>query len=188
MSSERFTIKIPCKPYVRVYLEINCGEPVNLKHLPILLKEFKRSLSKKPEHREKACVAVYPDTVSIIIPTDLFYRYGWEMNRENVLDFNRLVELQIKFFMRQYISVNNTLGISVANSIREFQERFGFNESIWAYESIKKDFDRNGKISELKLIKGLKGEIHKILLDNLSCLGTVSKKLKNEDANCSLSL
>ncbi len=183
MYSSRFTIKIPCKPYVRVFLEINCGDTVDLSHLPVLLKEFKRSLSKKPEHREASILAKYKDFVTVIVPSDMFYRYGWEMNKENLLDFNKAAELQVKFFMRQYISINNNVGVKIADSIREFQDRFGFTESVWNYESIKKDYDRNVSRSEIKLIRGLKVEINKILLDNLSHLGTVSFKLKKEYMN-----
>jgi hypothetical protein len=181
--AERFTIKIPCKPYVKVFLEINGGDPVDLHHLPVLFKEFRRGLSKKPEHREKACVAVYSDSVTIIIPSDMFYRHGWELNKENLLDFNRVAEQQVKYFMRQYISFNNSMGVSVANSIREFQDKFGFTESIWNYEAIKKDFDRNGQITQMKTIKKLREEVIKILLDNLSDIGTVSKKLQKEYIN-----
>lgn len=175
-----FTIRIPCKPYVKAYLETNCGTPVNLQHLPDMLEEFRRALSRKPEHRESMELPACRETVSVIIPPDMFYRYGWEMNKENILDFNRKVEMKVKFFMRQYVAVNNSFGVPVANCIREFQEGFGYTEPVWSYESIKKDFDRHGRVPELKIIKGLKIEMNKILLDNLSELGTISKKLKKE--------
>lgn len=181
--AERFTIKIPCKPYVRAFLELNCGDPADLARLQRLFKEFKNCLSKKPEHREASTVANYTDVVTIIIPADMFYRHGWEMNKENLLDFNRAAEQQVKFFMRQFISINNSVGVPVSESIKEFQDRFGFTESIWNYESIKKDYDRNGKGFELKLIRELRVEINKILLNNLSDLKIISTKLKKEYIN-----
>jgi hypothetical protein len=178
--SNHFTIKIPCKTYVKAYLENNCGTPANLQHLPDLLEEFRRGLSRKPEHLECKKLAVHEQSVTIIIPPDMFYRHGWEMNKENIHDFNQMVEMKVKFFMRQYIAVNSSLGIPIATCIREFQERFGFPDPIWAYDSIKKDFDRNGTLLMLKTIKELKSEIDKIILGNLSDLGTISKKLKKE--------
>lgn len=181
--NNHFSIEIPCKKYVKAYLEINCGTPVNLQHLPAVMEEFRRALCRKPEHRESAPVAEYKDKVKVIVPSDMFYRYGWEMNRENELDFNRKVEQQAKYFMRQYVSVNSSIGVPVAICIREFQEKFGFHEPIWSYESIKKDFDRHGKVPEMKTLRDLRAEINKILLDNLSELGTVSKKLKKEYAD-----
>jgi hypothetical protein len=178
--SNHFTIKVPCKTYVKAYLETNCGAPADLQHLPAVLKEFKRALSRKPSHRESAELARYKDLVTIIIPSDIFYRCGWEMNKENILEFNRFIELKVKFNMRQYIALNNCLGQPVANCIREFQEGFGFPDYIWEYDSIKKDFDRNGRITDLKTLRDLKGELNKKLLANLSELGTISKKFKNE--------
>ena len=178
-----FTIKIPCKTYVKAYLETNCGTPVNLQHLPDLLEEFRRGLARKPEHRESADLAACRELVTIIIPPDMFYRYGWEMNKENILDFNRKIEMKVKSFMRLHVAFNSSLGTPVANCIREFQEIFGFPEPVWSYESIKKDFDRHGHIPKLKTMKELKSEMNKILLDNLSDLGTISKKLKKEYVN-----
>ena len=181
--SQHFTIKIPCKRYVKAFLECNCGTPVDLKHLPDLLEEFRRGLEKKPCHRESSDLVMLCDTVTIIIPPDMFYRYGWELNKENIIDFNRNAELKVKFFMRQYIAVNKSLGSPVAACIREFQNEFCFPESTWSYESIKKDFDRHGSVPDLKILKDLKTEINKILMDNLSELGTISKKLKKEYCN-----
>lgn len=180
---EHFTIKIHCKRYVKEYLETNCGTPADLRHLPDLMQEFRGCLAKKPAHRENVKVAKWPDTVTVIIPPDYFYRYGWELNRENELDFNRKVEKKIKYMMRQYIGFNHALSVPVSSCIREFQERFGFYEPIWSFEAIRKDFDRNGRTIELNTIRALRAEMNKILLDNLSELGTISKKLVKEMCN-----
>lgn len=179
--SNHFTIKLPCKAYVKAYLENNCGIPVNLVHLPDLLDEFRRGLARKPGHRESTDLAACREIVTIIIPPDMFYRYGWEMNKENILEFNRKIEMKVKFLMRQYIAVNHSLGTPVAICIREFQDGFGFPEPVWSFDSIKKDFDRHGRLPELKITKEIKHELNKILLANLSDLGTVSKKLKKEN-------
>lgn len=180
MSSQHFTIKVPCKKYVKAFLETNCGSPVDLRLMPDLQKKFIQCLSRKPQHRENSEVATYSEMATIIIPSDIFYRHGWEMNRENVLTFNKEVEVLVKFVMRQYIGIASALGNPVSNSIREFQERFGFDESDWSYDSIKKDFDRHGKKVSLNTTRNLKEEIHKIFLDNLSELGTISKKALKE--------
>jgi hypothetical protein len=181
--ADNFTIEIHCKKYVKAYLEMNCGIPADLRHMPDLLQELRSGLMNKPRHRERAEVMKWTDTVKVIIPPDYFYRHGWEMNKENELDFNKVVEQKIKFNMRQYVALNHALGFPVAVCIREFQEQFGFYEHIWSYESIKKDFYRNGKTVHLKTLRSLKEEIHKILLANLSEMGTYSKKLLKENCN-----
>jgi hypothetical protein len=180
LMSNHFTIKIPCKRYVKAYLENNCGTPVDLHHLPSMMEELKRGLSKKPEHMENKNLAEYDQNVTIIIPSDYFYRYGWELNKENILDFNRKAEMLAKFNMRQFILLNRGLGVPVSTCIREFQEMYDFPEQVWSSDSIKKDFDRHGEIAALKTVKELKQEINKILLGNLSDLGTISKKFKKE--------
>ena len=154
---------------------------MDLRHLPDLQKKFIACLAKKPYHREKAPLANYLDIATIIIPPDSFYRHGWELNKENILDFNKDVELKVKYMMRQYVAVNQALGAPISNSIKAFQDKFGFSETVWPYDSIKKDFDRHGTRVQLRNIKRLKEEIHNIFLDNLSDLGTVSKKLAKEN-------
>ncbi len=178
----RFTIKIPCKKYVKAYLENNCGCPADLKHLPDLREELRRCLSRKPEHIECKNVADYEDTVTVVISDDMFYRYGWEMNKENILDFNRKVESKVKFLMRQYVSLNYSLGVPVTDCIRNFQNEYGISEMHWPYQSIRKDFYRHG-VRRIKTLSQVKTEINKIFLENLSQLGTISRKLKKEMCN-----
>ena len=163
-----FTIRITCKKYVKTYLETNCGIPVNLQLLPDLLQVFTICLDKKPGHRESAEVFKYTESVTVIIPPDVFYRCGWEVNIENILDFNRKVEHNVKFFMRQYISLNHSLGVSIAVCIKEFQERFDFPDPEWACARIKEDFYRNGKTSRIT-ITNLKKEWHTNVLDAWYC-------------------
>lgn len=176
--ANHFTIKIKCKKYVKAYLEKNCGSPVNLQHLPYLLQEFRRYLSKEPESMEKADLTRYEETVTIIIPPDMFYRYGWEMDSMSQRNFGLEVERRVKFFMRQFIGASASLGVSVAECIREFQERFGFYEEIWSFETIKKDFDRNGSKIELPAIKTIRNELNRLLLSNLRNAGGISETFR----------
>lgn len=181
--SDRFSLEIPCKKYVKAYLENNCGHPVNLQHIPELMEEFRRGLAKMPCHKDSKKPGLYEDSVTIIIPPNFFYRYGWELQQEHIRDLNRIIEIRVKFLMRQYVSLNHSMGVPIATCIREFQDKFGFPEPVWSYESIKKDYDRNGLNNSINILKNLKQEIDKIFLSNLSELGTVSKKFKKEVCN-----
>lgn len=176
----RFTITVPCKSYVKAFLESNCGSPVDLVHLPEVQGVFRLCLRTKPRHHESKAIGNYSAKVEISIPEDDFYRLGWEMNKENVVEFNKKVERQAKFFMRQYVIVNHAFRIPVATCIREFQDKYGFHEQIWSYEAIKKDFDRHAENTDLRSLREIRAEINKILLENLSDLGTISQKFKKE--------
>lgn len=175
-----YTIKIPCKKYVKAYLENNAGIPVNLKHLPEILGEFKNMLEKTSNPREPICLKVFTETVIIIIPPDWFYRYGYEMSKESIKNLNLIVEEKVKFLMRQYVSLNNSLGLKIAPAIREIQNKFGFPEPVWSFESIKKEFDRHGQKSKLESIIKLKEEMSETLLSNLAEEGILSQYYKNE--------
>ncbi len=70
------------------------------------------------------------------------------------------------------------------NAILQFQESFGYNEEIWSYDSIKKDFFRNGPNHRINLMEEITIKSEHIILGNLSDLGTISHKLvKNHDRN-----
>jgi hypothetical protein len=178
-----FTIKIACKKYVKVYLETMCGSPVDITQLPVLYREFKRGLRKVDtspgislSQRSLLPPAIrFPELVVIIIPHDTFFRCGYEMNDEDCLFFNSIVEKNVKYIMRQYVALNSAMGVTVADAIRQFQQDFGFNDNVWDSESIKKDFQRNGKKVEMKSLKAVRKEIITNLLNDLIDLGTLAK-------------
>lgn len=172
-----FTIEIPCKSYVKVYLETNCGTPVDLVHLPDLQLLVIRNLKKKQDYRKTDPICNYEDKITAVISPKIFYRYGWEITKEGIREINSFSEKKIKFIMRQYIFINSKLGQPVASCIRDFQQIFLFPEDVWSYESIKKDYDRHIRSNDMPKMKDLKKEINKILLSNLSELGTISKLL-----------
>ena len=173
-----FNIKIPCKKYVKAYLENNCGIPVDLNQLPKLKDMFISFLNKKPINSEPLYKTIRLDSVTIHIFLGWPHPYGYRLNKEDLFNFTQDIEQMVKYNMRQFIGLNRAIGIPYALCIREFQDKFGFPESIWSYQSIKKDFDRHGRIPELKSIKEMKVKMNIIFLDNLSDLGIISEKLK----------
>ncbi|MGA2406621.1 MAG: hypothetical protein ABSF81_07720 [Bacteroidales bacterium] len=175
-----FSMSIPCKKFVKVFLENNCGDPVDLTHIPELHNEFRFWLKKKSQQSEilsEPTLTNYSDRVTLTLPLDWLYRYGSEINRRNIMKFNLDIERRLKLLMRQYVSLNNSFGVPIACCIREFQDKFEFPESIWIYESIKKEFNRHGEKVKLNTIQSLQSEINKILLKDLSDRGIISKKL-----------
>jgi len=173
------TIELPCKPYVKQFLELNYGSPIELKPDRVLFTNFLRCL-KKPNKRydyKKADVpSLYSEITRIVISEDSFYRYGWELTRTDIIAFGKEIECRVKFFMRQMVSQYSTV-MNLKDSIYMFQTRFGFTEEIWSYESIKKDFYRNGPKSKTDLGSFLAKRFEQISLENLSSLGTISQTL-----------
>ena len=81
--------------------------------------------------------------------------------------------------MRSFVGVYVALGIPPYRSINKFQQRFEFDESYWPYESIKKDFYRNGSDEKIDFEGEIYSKIERIVLRTLYDSGTISKQAKN---------
>lgn len=172
---EIYTVKIAVKPYVKAYLENNFGSPVDLRRDAELSELVNLMLREGSTRLDKIVSANFPATVEMRISKDAFFRYGFTFTKTETLKFNSFLEKRIKFFARTYIAYHQSLGISVAKCIRDFQTAFGFPEDVWGYDSIKKDFDRNGSHVPKGMIGNFKAELSKIFLEMLSEIGTPFK-------------
>lgn len=181
--SSRFTVSIPVKPYVKRFLDINFGLPVDFtqnahshKHFQSLFKNPNTSQDKKyPDH-----ICTYTEIVEVVISEHDFYRYGWELTKTNTIAFGKYYEERAKAMMRTYIGVNISLGVPINKSILKFQNRFVFEEEVWHYEAIKKDIYRNGKVELIDFNDEIFRKIEKIVLRNLYDLGTLSHQAIKE--------
>lgn len=182
--AETYSIDVIVKPYVRRYLINNCGNPVDLSRLPRFQFLFRRLLRKPLFRFESLKMPSNSSYVRILISNDTFYRYGWEMTLTNMMTFNSEIEREIKFIMRTHITYRTAMGYSVAKCIRDFQRWFDMPEDVWSYEAIKKDLFRNTESKRNKdvetFLDQMDQKFQKIFLENLSSLGTISKKYKNE--------
>lgn len=173
-------ITIPSKYYIKVYLENNCGIPVDLSVFPDFHEKFRNSLD-KISGPVKIMGKIYdPETVTIIIPSDWFYRYGYHMSIGRVRELNNMVEMRLKYTMRQYITLNVNHGQSVTFSIKAFQDEYCLPETVWPFQSIVKDYARHCLKIKLKPKKLLRVELNNLLLENLSEVGTIPDNFKNE--------
>lgn len=174
-----YIINVAVKPYIKAYLENNFGSPVDIRQegeiwhlLGVLLSEG--AGRKKPGGKmEKVISGNFPEEVRLLVTKDMFFRYGSALGKPEVLRFNTFLEKRIKFFARSFIGYHHSLGMSVASCIRNFQKMFGFSEDVWAYDSIKKDFDRHGWTAGKKAVINFQREMSKIFLQIMSESGTV---------------
>jgi hypothetical protein len=179
MKKPKFTVAIPVKPYVKRFIEINYGVPSDFSEDPQTNKFF-TDLLRKPntlydsKYPDEICT--YTCEVQILISEDYFYRYGWELTKTNIVAFGRRFEDRAKVMMRNVVGVYHAIGLPFKNSITKFQDRFGFDEDTWNYQSIKKDFYRNGQVEVVDFDNEIFKKIEKIVLVNMYSLGTISKK------------
>lgn len=181
--SPKFTVSVPVKSYVKRFLEINYGLPVDFTQSPSCHKFFQDLLRKPDISQERKYpdnICTYTDTIEVVISEHDFYRYGWELTKTNTVAFGKRYEDRAKMMMRSIVGVNVGLGLPINKSINKFQERFHYNEDVWSYETIKKDFYRHGKVDVVDFDNEIFNKIEKIILRNLYDLGTVSATLIKE--------
>lgn len=186
----KFLVKIPCKPYVKRFLEINFGDPDNLnsgKAVDIskdkaLYAEFRSKLEKKSYRHELLfntyAFKRYSDEINIKISQDDFYRFGWELSKTDIVYMNQVFEGRTKILMYTIVGARVAMGISLTDSIDYFQDKFFFPEDIWPKESIYKDCQRNLDIEKNSISQSISELIDKITLETLSRNRTILRKAK----------
>lgn len=178
----KFSIHVPCKPYAKHFLELNYGSPVDFSKDKTLYNEFRHNLERNMKHNDnyynKLKMSKYSETVEIRISETDFYRYGWELSKTEMLNFNAIVESRAKTFMYIIVSTRLALGQNLTDCISYFQDRFGFTEEVWPLESIKKDCQRNLTVSKNEILDSISEMIDKITMAKLYDKRTISHKCK----------
>lgn len=166
--NQKIVVKVPVKSYVKRFLEINYGNPVNFSDNSKSHQFFQSILRKSINSKINTEIsAFYREVVVIEITEHDFEHYGWEISKANVLQFNRYFEKQAKILMRNVIGVNAALGLPIKTAIEKFQSRFKFDEDTWNAEAIKKDFYRHGQLDTVDFTGEIFNKIEKIVLRNL---------------------
>ncbi len=176
-ADRQFFITIPVKPYVKRFLHLNYGDPVFFhtdKTDYSLLREC-LSDSRKHEPITPDPISPYKEVVTVLLSERDFYRCGWDMTKPNVIRFGLHFERKAKTLMRNLVGIYHGLGLPINTSINKFQDKFYFDEDTWAYQSIKKDFYRNGSLTGIDFEGEIFRKIEKIVMTNLYNLGTVSE-------------
>lgn len=171
--SEKFYVQVPVKPYVKRFIELNYGLPADFSQSSEELNLVCRCLKKPSTRRDNLYLNTtlenYSEIVEIVISQHLFYHYGWEFTVTDIINFGRHFEKKAKMLLNLDISTGFALNEPIKDSITEFKERSGFGEDHWQYESIVKEFQRNGKKNRVSYKKQIKNKLllntYEIMLD-----------------------
>lgn len=183
VTPQKFTVTIPVKPYVKRFLEKKYTLPVDFSNNSRDNAFFQKLLRKPDSSNDRKypdIICTYTEQVEVLISEHDFYKYGWELTKTDIVAFGKQFEDQAKLLMRNFVGVYHSLGLPYKTSIIKFQQRHNFNEDVWGYETIKKDFFRNGTIEDLDFEIEIFDKIDKIIMRNLSGLGTVSDLMLKE--------
>lgn len=184
-NKDRFVCWVPCKPYVKQFLLQNFNAPddkwaeiVNLGADKQLQHEFRRRLTHPCGRFDNkySSLSRYSVVVPVEISRDDFYRYGWALTNTEAVGFSTIVERRVKTMLCTFLDVHKSFGIPLSVAIRKFQAKFGFSEDIWPYDSIRREYNRNGMKEDNPLAAQLFQKINQIVMVNLSRNGTISQQ------------
>lgn len=174
-----FTITFPCKPLVRVFIQQNYGSPAHLYKDKGVMALVRLGLSRKDCHNNHLAIHkdIYSDTVTLSVSEDDFNRYGGTLTYNTVLFLNQLFEDRLKKMMISWCSAQYSYGMKPFDTINKFQEKFGYPEEIWKFESIYKYCQRKNAFTK-EFRNEMQERITKIILENLSAQRTITKQAK----------
>lgn len=174
---ERFAVWIPCKGYVKKWLVVNFNSPdeqwqelVNLSSNKFLRKTFLSHLRRQSSRRDSTTKGRYTARVAIEITEDEFHRYGWSLTQTETLSFNSILEKEVKTILHTYNAMLSVTGMTIADRIKRFRMATGITEFDWDTDSIRKELQRNAKISGEddfeEMIKKIEKKVWAVLLQS----------------------
>lgn len=169
--AEPYTIGISLKSYVARHVMNEFGDPADLycKEGKYLMDYIKTCL-KRPKTFNDSKIDLNNLSVEtrFVISQHDFYSCGWDVSKTHMLMINNRIEGTVKFLSRNYITIMKSFGIPINVAIRNFQREYDLPEEVFPYDTIYKDFERNGNYQKDNNIERHIKNIRKILVTNLS--------------------
>lgn len=139
------SIDISVRPYVKKYLCIKYGESLLLSkrdHVGILLYSLLQKNNVKKEY--DAYMKQYSDKFQILISEGFVFDKGVRyLSSYSTGHFNNFIEYIIKDELNNYVDNMTDVGITQADSIRDFMNKYGFDDEMVPYGSLKKSYQRH---------------------------------------------
>jgi len=140
-----YTITVPCKKYVRKWLEDPPGKPVDLNKVDqSLYGIFCRLLDKRCTHRDNQLVGQYNDFIHVLVSEDVYNRYGHGLTITNLTLFNNWLEFMIKKESRLYAKIYSRFGFQRKKAVSDFQKDLRLSDDDFSTDAIIKDIQRYG--------------------------------------------
>lgn len=173
-------MNLPCKPYVKRFIEQNFGDPADFSRDEELYDNFRSMLTKNNNRQDryysKLFLDKYSDSIRIKITDDDFYRYGWEIPLADMIKLNKKIECRVKILVHTVISSQLAFGFTTSLCVDYFQQQFDYPEDIWKKESIIKECQRNMSVNKKVFQKNMVSNIHQIIVDKLGDANIISRK------------
>lgn len=139
------TVKLPCKPYIRKFVEALYGNPVRADHstnlgciINLTLEKtiYENRQFRNPVHKD------IRDSISVLINHWQFQRLGFDFSNENILVINRILENSFEESLYQFVRNHVKEGVrfkGYKEAIEQFADSYGIEiEEDISYEGLKK--------------------------------------------------
>lgn len=171
-------ITIPVKPYVKQWIMANFGNPPNFRKNKADHDFLLSVLSKDPENGT-INNNMFSEQLIVFISMHDFERFGSSLSTKSINEFGKYYEKKAKAAMYITVATAEALGAKLKDAIFYFQERYGFTEDTWSYESIKKDFSRNAHREKIDL-EPIISALERIAIINHHKLGMLTDSFYEE--------
>lgn len=134
---------LPCKPYVKHYLQNCFGSPIYLRQDSQIGKYFFMLVEDVVQKYDKECKTDYKAIATIKITEDVFLKKGCVLTKTNIRKFNVFVEDHFK--QQVFIILDTVTQISemkIKEAIDYMYDYFDMTESFLALDTVVKAYYR----------------------------------------------
>lgn len=145
------SVQLRCKKYVAHYLRNKYGDRPRLTRATPEGIFFLNVLSRRRKERDRD-LPKSEEVIDVYISIEDFERYGGELTRTAMADFNEMIEGKLKELFEAFMcALVDVGGYQKHASIRHFQEKYGFSDEEWHFYALKKHYQRTN--SDEKTLK-----------------------------------
>ena len=138
-----FIVKLPCTPLVEHFLKTQYGTPCRLKGRSGVAKLFYRLLE-RPSNKKSSMYSGYKNSIDVFITENDFERFGCELTRGDIMEFNNMVTDHIYELMSMSIVTQeeNIKERTIKESIFWWCDYFDFPQEVLSFDAAKKAYYR----------------------------------------------
>lgn len=191
---DRFVCWIWVAPFVKQYLLTNfkIDDPdwpdlVNISEDKMLDVLFRSRLVKQTHRYDKRIQSgnyKYRNCkVALEIGKSDFYNYGWSLSPTDEAMLSNVLEIRCRTMLMTFLSVTYMVTPVLSECIRQFYDKFHFDEFTWPPDSIRRIWNRDKSIDKSSLKSNINEKINEIVIVQLFKNGTISQKGKSAYEN-----
>lgn len=187
---DRFVCWIWVAPFVKQYLLMNYKvddpdwpELVNIsedKALNVLFRSrlvkqthrYDKRISESGNYRYRNC------KIALEISKSDFYHFGWSLSPTDEAMLSNVLEMRCRTLLLTFLSAAYMVTPVLSVCIRQFYEKFHFDEFTWPPDSIRRIWNRDRSIDKSALKTDMSEKINEIIIVQLFKNGTISQQGK----------